>query len=217
MADGGGDRWSDIDLTFGVDDSVPVGDVLTDWTREVSTELDAAHLFDLPSGSSIYRVLLLPGCLQVDLSFTPAAQFGARGPRFTLLFGRAVERPHFTRPSAHEVFGLGVHHAVRARFCIERGRLWQAEYWISGVRDQALMLACGRRGLEQSHGRGFDDLPASELEQFTGGLVRSMERDELLRALGSAVAGLLRESVAAPEVAARVEGRLRELTATTWS
>ena len=48
-----------------------------------------------------------------------------------------------------------MHHAVRARFCIERGRWWQAEYWISGVRDQALALACHRRGLAVAHGRGL--------------------------------------------------------------
>ena len=84
------------------------------------------------------------------LSFTPASEFGALGPKFKLLFGAAVQRPHPERPTAHHLFGLGVHHAVRARFCIERGRPWQAQYWIGGVRDQALLLACLRRGLEVS-------------------------------------------------------------------
>src|SRR4051794_8622174 len=66
LADGGGDRWSDLDLTFAVDEAVPLSDVLGDWTRENAAQFDAAHLFDLPAGSSIYRVFLLPGCLQVD-------------------------------------------------------------------------------------------------------------------------------------------------------
>src|SRR5688572_16809644 len=130
----GGDRWSDLDLTFAVADNLPILDVLEDWTRKLVEKFDAAHLFDLPSGASIYRVFLLPGCLQVDLSFTPAAAFGPRGPRFRLLFGKAVDLPQPPPPSASELFGLGVHHAVRARFCIERGRVWQAEYWIRGVR-----------------------------------------------------------------------------------
>ena len=77
-----GDRWSDLDLTFAVSDEVDVDQVLTDWTRQLVTDLDAVVLFDLPSGHSIYRVFLLPRCLQVDLSFTPAAWFGPRGPRF---------------------------------------------------------------------------------------------------------------------------------------
>jgi hypothetical protein len=129
---------------------------------------------------------MAPGCLQVDLSFTPASEFGARGPRFRLLFGEAVERRHLPQPSAHELFGLGVHHAVRARYCIERGRPWQAEYWISGARDQALSLACRRLGLEATFGRGFDGLPAQVLEPFVGALVQSLEREELLRALEAA-------------------------------
>ena len=69
-----GDRWSDLDLTFAVADTVSIFDVLEDWTRNLVEELDAVHLFDLPSGASIYRVFLLPGCLQFDLSFTPASQ-----------------------------------------------------------------------------------------------------------------------------------------------
>ena len=212
LADGGGDRWSDLDLTFAVADDVPVSDVLDNWTQEFMAEFDAAHLFDLPAGPSIYRVFLLPGCLQVDLSFTPAAAFGARGPRFRLLFGTAVDVPQAPPPSANDLFGLGVHHAVRARFCIERGRRWQAEYWISGVRDQALALACHRRGLAVAHGRGFDDLPPDVLAQFDDTLVRSLQPEELRRALTSAVSGLLRESAEAAELAARVEAQLRELS-----
>src|SRR6476660_8757062 len=88
-----GDRWSDLDLTFAVADSVPLQAVLGDWTRTLVAEFDAMHLFDLPSCTSIYRVFLLPGCLQFDLSFTPAASFGATSPKFKLLFGSAVEKP----------------------------------------------------------------------------------------------------------------------------
>src|SRR6266480_8015709 len=88
------DRWSDLDLTFAVADDAKVDEVLADWTRKVMEEFDAAHLFDLTAGPSIYRVFLLPGCLQFDLSFTPAAQFGATSPKFKLLFGSAIERPH---------------------------------------------------------------------------------------------------------------------------
>ncbi len=211
LADGDGDRWSDLDLTFAIADAVPVAEVLGDWTREVAAELEGVHLFDLPAAASIYRVFLLPGCLQVDLSFTPATAFGARGPRFRLLFGRAVDLPQPMPSSANDLFGLGVHHAVRARFCIERDRRWQAEYWISGVRDQALALACRRRGLDGGHGRGFDELPRDVLAPFAETLVRSLGEDELRRALAGAVSGLLRESEEAADVAAKVEADLQEL------
>jgi hypothetical protein len=207
-----GDRWSDLDLSFAVVDSMPVDDVLRDWTRTLADELDAVTLFDLAVGSSLYRVFLLPGCLQVDLSFTPAAGFGATSPRFRLLFGTAVARPSPSAQSPHELFGHAVHHALRARFCIARGRVWQAEYWISGVRDYALQLACLRRELPAAHGRGFDDLPADARDALASALVRSLEREELLRALGAAIAGLLRETAQVRDLATQVEPQLRELT-----
>ncbi len=211
-----GDRWSDLDLTFAVADHLPVADVLADWTRDLVEAFDAVQLFDLPSGTTIYRVFLLPGCLQFDLSFTPASQFGPRGPKFKLLFGSSVEKSFAPPPPAHELFGYGVHHALRARFCIERGRYWQAEYWISGVRDYALSLACRRRGLPAHNGRGFDELPADVRELFLKALVTSLEREELLRALGCAVEGLLGEADEVRELRAKVEPQLR-LALLAWS
>lgn len=206
-----GDRWSDLDLTFAVADDISILDVLEDWTRDLVKEFEAAHLFDLASGASIYRVFLLPGCLQFDLSFTPASKFGASGPKFKLIFGSSVEKPYTQPPPAQELFGYAVHHALRARFCIERGRYWQAEYWISGTRDYALSLACRRRGLAAYHGRGFDDLPPDVHDFFSTALVTSLERDELLRALGLAIEGLLREADEAQELAVKVEPQLRKL------
>lgn len=216
MALNEGDRFSDLDLTFGVADDFSIYDVLEDWTRQIVDEFDAAHLFDLPSGASIYRVFLLSGCLQFDLSFTPASQFGASGPKFKLLFGSAVEKPYLQTQTVHELFGYAVHHALRARFCIERGCYWQAEYWISSLRDYALAMACHRHGLPVSYGRGFDHLPPGVLEPFRSALVSSLEQDELLRALRVAIDGLLRESVEVQELTAKVEPQLRQLTR-EWS
>lgn len=213
LARSDGDRWSDLDLTFAVADDHPLSGVLEDWTSALVAEFGAAHLFDLPSGASIYRVFLLPGCLQFDLSFTPASKFGASGPNFKLLFGQAIERPYVQPPDAHELFGYAVHHALRARFCIQRGRYWQAEYWISGIRDYALSMACRRRDLPASNGRGMDQLPPDVRDSFVDALVRSLDRAELLRALECAVVGLLREGDEARDLAAQVAPQLRELTA----
>jgi hypothetical protein len=207
-----GDRWSDLDLTFAVADDASAGDVLEDWTTSLTVEFEAAHLFDLWAGPSIYRVFLLPGCLQFDLSFTPASKFGATGPKFKLLFGSSIEKPFPQSQSAQELFGYAVHHALRARFCIERGRFWQAEYWISATRDYALSIACLRRGLPSSNGRGFDALPNEVRELFRNALVTSLEREELMRALGVVIEGLLHEANEFQELAAKVEPQLRELT-----
>jgi hypothetical protein len=215
-AQGSSDRWSDLDLTFGLADDVPVQDVLDEWTQDLASGLGAIHLFDVSDRSTMYRVFLLPGNLQVDLSFTPGS-VAEYGPRFHLLFGTAVKREYASRPSPREFFGVGVHHAVRARYCIERNRGWQAEYWISGVRDQALMLGCRRRDLEPYYGRGFDRLPADVLEWSSTALVRSIDRNELLRALRAAVELLIREAAEVRDFAAQLEPQLRDLVSPDWS
>jgi hypothetical protein len=208
-----GDRWSDLDLTFGVADDIAVAEVLEDWTRRVVDDLDAVVLFDLPSGETIYRVFLLPGCLQIDLSFTPASRFGAAGPRFRLLFGETHRRPQPEPPPAQDLYGWAVAYARDARACIERGRWWQAEYCISAIRDNALTLACRRRELPTRFGRGFDDLPPVVRQGFLDALVGTLSRDALFAALAEAVEGLLRESGEVADLAARTGPWVREFVA----
>jgi hypothetical protein len=205
------DRWSDLDLTFAVADGQDMFKTLEEWTSVLVNELGAVQLFDLPAGPSIYRVFLMPGCLQFDLSFTPASKFGATGPKFKLLFGNAVDKPYTQPASAREFFGYAVHHALRARFCIERGKYWQAEYWISSLRDYGLNLACSRRGLQTSNGRGYDQLPGNVLKKFKGALVRSLDRKELLRALKNAIEGIMSETEEVKILAAKVRPQLLEL------
>ncbi len=206
-----GDRWSDLDLMFAVADDIPVAEVLEAWSRTIVREFGAVQLFDLPSGQIIYRVFLLPRCLELDLSFTPASEFGPGGPKFRLLFGEAVEQAEEPPTDAHELFGYAVHHTLHARSAIERGQYWQAEYWISALRDHVLALACRRKGLDGWYGRDFDRLPAEVLHPANDALVRSLGRDELHRALASAVTALLRESAEVRDMAEKVEGQLREL------
>ena len=54
LAVGTGDRFSDLDLTFGIADSVPVAHVLDAWTRALSEERDAVQLADLTAGPTTY-------------------------------------------------------------------------------------------------------------------------------------------------------------------
>jgi predicted nucleotidyltransferase len=207
---GSGDEWSDLDLTFAVSDAAEVGPLLTDWTGRLEAELDAIVLFDLTSGHTIYRVFLLPDCLQIDVSFTPAAEFGPRSPRFRLVFGEAGQPPSPDPPDAGDLFGWAVAYARAARGYIARGRLWQAAHCIDGVRDRALALACIRRGLPSAHGRGHDDLPPDVVEPMRASLVPSLEPEVLLAALRAAVDGLLRESEDLGEVAIKAGPSLRE-------
>ena len=213
LALGGGDRWSDLDLTFAVRDDVSIPELLAEWTSDLERVLDAAHLFDLLSGPMLYRVFLLPGLLQVDVSFTPAAEFRPRGPKFRLLFGETGEAVYPQPPSEQELFGLAAHHAIRAWFSIERGRLWQAEYLIGELRNYTLELSCLRFGLPWRYGRGLDELPPELTDAFGETLVRSVERRELCRALERAIEVLVRESEGAGEVATKLAPLLLQLVA----
>jgi hypothetical protein len=210
LAVDGGDRFSDVDLTFGIADHVQVADVLDDWTRTLIDELDAVQLADLERAPTTYRVFLLPDALQFDLSMTPAAQFRPAGPRFRLLFGETVAgEPEVPRPSvagdlfiptpqvAEAIFGWGVIYAVHTRACIERGRVWQAEHYVGAVRDHALSLACLREGLLAVQARGYDDLSDGALARFEDAHVGALAPAALRSALAASVGALLREGTEA--------------------
>ena len=213
LALGGGDRFSDLDLTFAVVDDSPVADVLDDWTRTLSDELAAVHLVDLGRGPTIYRVFLLPEALQFDLSLTPAARFAAAGPRFRLLFGETAEPAGTPKPpAAGDLFGWGVIYGLHTRACIERGRVWQAEHYVGAVRDHALSLACLRRELPAVQARGYDELPADTLAGFGETHVGSLEPERLRSALAAATRALLAEGKEADVPSADVVAqRLAEL------
>jgi hypothetical protein len=200
-----GDRFSDLDLSFGIADHVPVTEVLNAWTRRLIDQLDAVHLADLQRGPTAYRVLLFPDALQVDLSMTPGAQFRPAGPRFRLLFGATAAAESqgspppvvgglfiATPPVAAGLFGWGVIYALHARACIERGRLWQAEHYVGAVRDHALSLFCLDQRLPVVQARGYDDLAAATLARFEGAHVGAVESGALRAALAACVVALMR-------------------------
>jgi len=201
----GEDRWSDIDLSFGVIDDVEPEAVLDDWTEKLGGELGVLHHWDLRSGPTIYRVFLLPGGLELDIAVTSAGQFGARGPKFKLLFGQGVERAATPPPAAGDLIGMGWLSSLDARNAIERGRPWAAEYWIGSVRDQALALACLRLGEPPAYARGIDRLPGEVAAPYEEALVRSLDPDELERALRVASELFVAEvSEVDPELARRL-------------
>jgi hypothetical protein len=225
LAVDGGDRFSDLDLTFGVADHASIVDVLDDWTRTLVDELDAVNLADLERGPTTYRVFLLPDALQFDLSLTPAAQFRPAGPRFRLLFGETAAA-HTSTPKAPvagqifpptpavaaDLFGWGVIYALHARACIERGRVWQAEHYVGAVRDHALSLACLREGLAAVQARGYDELSAETLARFEDAHVGAVAPVALRAALAASVLALMHEGAEArlPHADAVAE-RLAEL------
>ena len=207
LAQGGGDPFSDLDLTFAVRDDATVADVLADWTTAIIGELDAIRLVDLERTATIYRVFLLRGALQFDLSMTSAALFRVGGPRFQLLFGdtgrlgrgrdSTVAPPAMmfipTPVVAEDLFGWGVVYALHARACVERGRFWQAEPYVAATRDHALTLACLNRGLPAVEARGYEDLPAETLAALEESHVGALDARALHGALAASVRALMRE------------------------
>ncbi len=210
LAHGEGDRWSDLDLTFGVTEGVAATDILDDWTNDLVSRFDAVHLFDLVADPAVYRVFLLAGHLQVDVSVAPASKFRATSPRFKLLFGETNEPEYVQPPSREYTLGWAVLWARHARICIEREHRWQAEYCISHLRYQGMELACLRHDLPAYYSKGTDRLPAEDADAFEGAIVRSLDPDELLRALSAGIRGLLRECDLACDDE-RIRQRLREM------
>src|SRR5689334_12260399 len=120
------DRWSDIDLALGVAAGADSGRVVADWTDRMYRGGGAVHHVDVYRGDTLFRVFLLANTLQVDLAFWPAAQFGAYGPAFRLLFGAANPPRLRPPPDAAALVGMGWLYALHARSSIARGRPWQA-------------------------------------------------------------------------------------------
>ncbi|GAA1306067.1 hypothetical protein GCM10009610_18140 [Pseudonocardia xinjiangensis] len=207
------DRWSDVDLFFGVDGGVE--EVLRDWSHFVYGELGAVHHFDLRPEPAVYRAFLLGDLLEIDLGFTPATGFGPVGSGgFQVVFGEPADRASTVPADPAHVIGLAWHHVLHARSSVERGALWQAEYWISAVRDHTLALACLRLGFPATYAKGADRLPAEITTAARDALVRELEPGELRRALRGATAALISELHATdPVVAARLQAPLQELAA----
>lgn len=193
MAFGAGDVWSDIDVAFGITDGVVPEAVLDDWTQALDRQFGILDYFDLRAGSSIYRVFLLPDGLEADVAVTPANEFGARGPNFRALFGTSRNLEFIAQPNVQHLIGLSWHHVLHARSCIERNKSWQAEYWISEIRDHTLALACIRLGENALYGRGVDRLPAAVTAPLVDALVRSLDEQELRRALAAVTRCLIGE------------------------
>lgn len=209
-APGGGDRWSDIDLAFGIEGSLD--SAMHRWTELLYRDFAAVHHWDLPSGSAVYRVFLLPEMLEVDIGFTPAAEFGPHGPNWRTIFGHPAQAKEGPSPCRRTLAGLGWHHALHAWICIQRHRWWQAEQWISALRGQVLALACLRLGHPTSYAKGAHLLPSEVTAPLNSTLVRALDEAELTRALSAATAALIAElTLADAALAARLASILSDL------
>ena len=200
------------DLTFGVSDEASIPEVLNTWSERLAQTFDAAALFDLPSGGAIYRVFLLRGCLQVDLC-SPRPRSSERSvPTFGCCLEARCRSPTAGRRRRPTSSATPCTTRFERESASSAAGWWQAEYWISSLRDNAMSLARRRRGLAVYYGRGFDNLPAEIRSHAEGALVRALEPETLEKALQCGVELLLTESDEAGDLPSNVEARLRAFT-----
>lgn len=212
QAAGSSDRWSDTDLVLAVHGEP--SRVADQWTRWIYNELRAQHHWDLAAGHGIIRVFLLSGWLELDLTFAPEDQFGPRGPQWQTIFGQARSLENFPAPDRNTLAGMAWHHALHARVCIERGRRWQAEHWISALRDHVISLASVRLGHPAYYSKGAHLLPDDLTAALETTLVRSLDEPELRRALAAAINVATDELARSdPELATTLRPMLAELSA----
>jgi hypothetical protein len=88
--------------------------------------------------------------------------------------------------------------------------LWEAEHAIAHLRYQTMTLACLRLDLPASYARGFDRLPAEARVALQEVFVRSLESNELTRALSLGLEALMKECEVAKDDE-RILERLREM------
>jgi hypothetical protein len=103
-------------------------------------------------------------------------------------------------------------YALHVRSSIARSRLLQAEYMLSGMRDNVLAMMCERHGVAAVQGRGLDDLTEEQKARAAECLARSLEPVELKRAFRLTVDALLEETRCADSgLATKLEGTLNRI------
>jgi hypothetical protein len=190
------DRWSDIDLALCLKPDAPHAQVVAQWTDRLYREHGAVAHVDVMRGATLFRVFLLSNTLQVDIAFWSADEFGAIGPNFRLIFYRdgEVKPPRPAPPSNPQMLiGMAWLYALHVRSSLARGRVLQAEYMLSGMRNNVFELTCLRCRVIPQQGRGLDDLPAPEQAAATECIPRSVETSELKRAFQNTMELMVRE------------------------
>jgi hypothetical protein len=177
------DKYSDIDITFGIKTGFEPLSILNEWTEILKSEFEIVDYFDVKSASAIYRVILFSNGLEIDLSVVPKNDYGPMSPNFKLLFGESINRTNFPEQPLRTLIGWGWHHVLHANSAINRFKLWQAEYWLSSLRNYVISMKCIRLGLPSAHARGADRINNLDMKVFESTLIQILESKELKRVL----------------------------------
>ena len=186
------DRWSDIDLALSLKPDASQEQVIREWTDRLYQHGAVAHV-DVMRGTTLFRVFLLRNTLQVDIAFWREEDFAPIGPNFRLIFGESKLLRPSPPQSPQSLIGMAWLYALHVRSSLARGRILQAEYMLSGMRNHVLELACLRCRVIVQQGRGLDDLPEPERVNAAACVPHSLESTELKRAFQHTMRSLLKE------------------------
>ncbi len=183
------DRWSDVDLVVTVRAGIDQLEVADAWIPRAYDSLPVLHHYAVSFGDEHVRGFLLENLLEVDLGFRP---------------GHASEG-EWPAPDADGEAGFAWHDVLHGAIAVARGHPWRAQYYVGLLRWRTLALATARLGLLLDEYKDVDDLPVELLEQLDDALPRSLEPDELRRALRAATDAFLHElRITRPELAERL-------------
>jgi len=197
---GQGDRWSDIDLDAVIADEADVDAVTTEWETLAYREWPVVHHYATEFGTTRVRGFLLRDALLLDLAFQPVGDFEAWAP-VQVLFDRTgrvtkvAEKwaPWSPTPDWRSEAGFAAHDVLHAWVAANRGRKWQAAYFLQRIRNRALALASERHGFDSDDFARVDDVPADETSPMEATLVPNLRSDVLHEAIDRATRAFLDE------------------------
>jgi predicted nucleotidyltransferase len=200
LGTGRADRWSDIDIAAVVSDADSCESVTADWVALIYGEMLVAHHYETAFDTTLVRGFLLNSGLVVDLGFTPSADFSVWAP-VTVAFDRTgvatrlaeVPQPWTVAPDWQAEAGFAWHDALHAIAAANRGRSWQALYFLQRLRNRTLVLATQRHGMDADEFKSVDDLPAEERDRLLTSLVGELSQPSLLGAIESTTLAFLDE------------------------
>jgi predicted nucleotidyltransferase len=214
---GRADRWSDFDLGAVIASDAECEEVAADWEAMAYREWPVAHHYATEFGSTLVRGFLLRNGLLADMAFTPIGDFAAWAP-VRVAFDRsgattkvAEEWKAWTpTPDWRGEAAFAAHDVLHACSAANRGRGWQALYFLQRIRNRTLSLASERHGLDADDLVHADELPQAEVEGLIDTLVTDLETPTLLEAIDLATRAFLDELHRGDrELADRLEEPLR--------
>jgi predicted nucleotidyltransferase len=197
---GRADRWSDFDLVAVIAADADCGEVAADWEAMAYREWPVAHHYATEFGSTLVRGFLLRNGLLADLAFTPIGDFAAWAP-VRVAFDRTGAATKIAEawqawtptPDWRGESAFAAHDVLHACSAANRGRRWQALYFLQRIRTRTLSLASERHGLDSDDLAHVDQLPAAEVDAVLGTLVTDLETPTLLQAIDRATRAFLDE------------------------